>query len=151
MNSLTVSDLALAPFVVEEISADRHELCLEKVSELAAELSPSLSEVERLWEVDAVGDVEGEGDGRLASGADILRKVNHLIQFPDSSLPDVRVPLALVTVVDLLARVNQLQLELDAVGWDRLVCINVDGADDGVVGIEGARVTFKDDGHGSAI
>lgn len=95
--------------------------------------------------------MEGEGDGRLASGADILRKVNHLIQFPDSSLPDVRVPLALVTVVDLLARVNQLQLELDAVGWDRLVCINVDGADDGVVGIEGARVAFKDDGHGSAI
>lgn len=46
VNSLTVSDLALAPFVVEEISVDRHELCLEKVSELAAELIPPLSEVE---------------------------------------------------------------------------------------------------------
>ena len=95
--------------------------------------------------------MEGEGDGRLASGADIVPEVDHLIEFPDPSLPNVRVPLALVPVVDLLARVNQLQLELDTVGWDRLVCINVDRADDGVVRIEGARVAFKDDGHGGAI
>ena len=48
MDALTVANLALAPLVVQEVGADRHQLGLEEVSQLDAELGPPLVEVDSL-------------------------------------------------------------------------------------------------------
>ena len=106
MDALTVTHLALAPLVDEQGGVDRHELRLEEVSQLAAELSVSLSEVERLGEVDVVRDVEAEGDGGRAGRADVVIQIYHHAMLPDTSLPNVWISLPLVTVVNLLARVD---------------------------------------------
>lgn len=62
VDALTVAHFALTPLIVDQISADGHKLRLKEVAQLAAELGPPLGEVERLWQVDAVWDVEAERD-----------------------------------------------------------------------------------------
>ena len=149
VNALAVAHFALAPLVVEELRADGHELGLEEVAQLAAELGPALREVEGLRQI--CRNLETERNGAVSSRADVVLEHDHLIQLPDATLPNVRIPLSFVTVVDLFARVNQLKLELDAVGRDRLVRVNVDRTNYRMVGIEGARVTLEANRHGCSI
>ena len=151
MDSLAVTHLALTPFIVQQVSAYGHQLCLEEVSQFAAELIPPLSEVERLRQVDIVGDVEAEGDGGRAGRADVAIEVDHDAVLPDASLPNMWISLALVAVVDLLARVDELKLELNSVGWDGCRGLNIDGAADGVLSVESARIVFEVDVHGRAV
>ena len=142
MDSLTVAHFALTPLVVEQILAHRHQLCLEEVAQLTPELSPSLIEVKRLRKVG--WDLEGEGHLGLTYRAYVLLEtVDHFKFLPGSSLPLVLVPLALVAVIHLTARVDQLKLELNAVGGNGLVGVNVDHASDWVVCVEGAHVSLE--------
>ena len=73
--------------------------------------------------------------------------LKHLVLLPDASLPGVLVTLALVTIVDLLRHINKLELQLDAVGWNRLVGVDFNEAGDRVIGVERAHVAFKVDLH----
>ena len=59
--------------------------------------------------------------------------------------------MAFVAVVDLLAGVDKLELELDAIGGDGLVGVEVDCARDRVIAIEGALVTLENDVHVHAV
>ena len=150
VDSLAVTNFALAPLVVEEVGADGHELDLEEVSQLDAQLGPPLVEVDGLGQVG--GHLESEWDGDLSGVADIvLEAVEHLVLLPHAALPDVGISLAFVAVVDLLAGVDELELELDAVGGDGRVGVNVDDARDRVLGVEGALVTLESDVHAHAV
>ena len=62
VDALTVAHFALTPLIVDQIGANGHKLRLKEVAQLAAELGPPLGKVERLWQVDAVWDVEAERD-----------------------------------------------------------------------------------------
>ena len=46
MDSLTVTHLTLAPFVVEKLGVNRHELSLEEIAQFHAYFVTSLVEVE---------------------------------------------------------------------------------------------------------
>lgn len=127
VDSLSVANLTLSVFVVKHVDVHWNDLCLEEVSQLAAELSPLLDEVDGLREVS--WHLESERNLRLAHVADVTwEAVEHLVLLPHASLPDVLVTLAFVTVVDLLAHIDELELELDAVGRDGLVRVDVDRA-----------------------
>ena len=69
--------------------------------------------------------------------------MDHDDTLPDLALPNVTVFFSFATTDDLFARVNQLELDRDAVGWDRLTSVNVDGAHDGVVPVEAAVTAFE--------
>ena len=144
IDALTVTHFALAPLIVEKVGAHGHDLSLEKVSDLAPELSPTLSEVQRLGQI--CGNLERERDGLLSNCTNISREaLDHLGFLPGATLHNVGISLAFVTVVDFLARVNELQLELDAIGGDRLVCINVNHSFNGVICVE--RALIIDESH----
>ena len=49
MDSLTVTHLTLAPFVVEKLSVDRHELSFKEITQFHAYFAQSLIKVKGLW------------------------------------------------------------------------------------------------------
>ena len=150
MYSLTITQLALTVLIVEEIRLHRHNLGLEEVAELDSELGPPLHEVERLGKIG--WDLELERNRGISHLADVVGEDgNHLCFLPDATLPYVRVSLAFVTVVDLLTHVNQLELQLDAVGWNCTVCVNVNISTNWMIGIEGPLISLELDPEGSSI
>ena len=150
MYSLTVTQLALSVISVNEVRLDRHNLGFEEVAHLASELGPSLHKVERLGKIG--WDLERERNVRFPHVANVIGKDgDHLCFLPDTTLPYVRISLAFVAVVDLLTHINQLELQLNAICGNGLVSVDVDRANDRMVGIEGARVALEYYGHGRSV
>ena len=147
MNALAVTHLALAPLVVKQLCTDRHKLRLEEIAQFTSELVPPLREVKRLREVDTVRYQKTERDGRVPSRTDVVLEHNHLVNLPGTPLPSMHVSFAVSTASHELTHVHQFKFELDAVGGDRLVRVDFDRADDGMVGIESASIAFKTDAH----
>ena len=147
MHSLTVSYLALSVVSVKEIRRHRHNLGFEEIAHFDSELSPSLHKVERLGKIG--WDLERERNVRFSHVANVIGEdSDHLCFLPDPALPFVLISLAFVTVVDLLTHVDQLELQLNAVGWNCTICLNVDRSTNWVVGVEGPRISLKSDLHG---
>ena len=143
VDPLAIAYFALTPLVIEQVSAHWDELGFEEVAQLAAELGPPLGEVEGLWQVDAIWNVELERDLAAAGWTDVPIERNELVLFPCAPFPDVWISLALVAVVDFLATVDQLKFQLDAIGWNGLVGLDADHARDRVVRVKGARVALE--------
>ena len=61
------------------------------------------------------------------------------------------ISLALVSMVNFLAHVDELELQLNAICGNGLVSVDVDRANDRMVGIEGARVALEYYGHGRSV
>ena len=149
MDALPVADLRLAPSVVDERGIDGHQLCLEEPAELGADFSPALSEVEGLGHVR--GDLEGERHLGVANGAAVVREArNELSLVPCAHLRLVLVSLTLVSMVDLLTHVDELELELDAICRNCLLAVNVDLPSNRMVGIKSALIALKIYGEASA-
>ena len=147
MDSLAIPHLTLSVLIVEQVHIDRDDLSLEEVSQFATELGPALHKVKRLGEVGR--HLEVERNLGLSHVADVVWEAGQeLCLLPHSPLPNVRIPLAFVTVVDLLAHVDELELELDAIGRDGLVRVDVDVPTDRVIRIESAQITFEVDLQG---
>lgn len=150
VDSLTVAHFALTPLVVEEVRTDRHDLGLEEVSNLAPELGPPLSKVQGLGQIS--WHLEREWNALLANSAYISWEAfDEFCFLPSAALPDMRISLAFVTVVNFLAGVDQLKFELDAVGGDRLVRVDVDHAFNRVVSVESTIVIDESDCHVGSI
>ena len=117
MHSLTVTQLALSVISIKEIRRHRHNLGFEEVAELNSELSPSLHKVERLRKIG--WDLEREWNIGFSHVANVIGEDgDHLSFLPDSTLPFVLISLAFVTVVDLFAHINQLELQLNTISWN---------------------------------
>ena len=150
MNALTVTDLTFAPGIVQKLRIDDHKLCLEEPSQLCSDLGPALSEVEGLREIR--GRHKLELHLGVAERAHILLEaLQELDFFPCAQFLFMLVALPLVSVVDLLAHVDKLELELDAIRGDRLLRVNVDLTCDRVVGIERPQIPIEVDGKAGAL
>lgn len=63
----------------------------------------------------------------------------------------MRISLALISMVNFLARVNELELQLNAVCGNGLVRVDVDCANDRMVGVEGSRLALEYYVHGHSV
>ena len=63
----------------------------------------------------------------------------------------MRISLALISIVNFLARVDEFELQLNAVCGNGLVRVDVDCANDRMVGVEGARLALEYYGHGRSV
>ena len=150
VHALAVTDLTFAPSIVQKLGVDHHKLCLEEPSQLCSDLSPALCEVESLREVCWWHKLELYLG--VAKGANILLEaLQELDFFPCAQFLFVFVPLPLVSVVDLLAHVDELELELDAVRGNRLLRVNVDLTSNWVVGIKRPQIAIEVDGKAGAL
>ena len=109
MDALPVTNLRLAPLVVDKIGADGHDLRLEEPSKLGTHLSPALRKVERLGHVG--GDLKGEWHLSVAGWANVAGEaVEENCLFPRAQLHFVLISLALVTMVNLFTCIDELEL-----------------------------------------